>query len=158
MEVVPLLLEAGASAHSALLIAASRHRHTDIAYLLLQAGAPASHAGEHVTPLAMQSAHGHVDLVNLLLQHGADPAQDGQALFKASDTGRSETIKLLFAARANLDNSKTCEDTPLMAACRQGHYRIIQLLLEAAADCNKATWVDTLTRLLAGQRSMVRDA
>ena len=141
-EVVCLLLEAGASIPDAALAVASSSGHADIVCLLLQAGASVNDAGHHA-PLAMASAKGHIEIVRVLLQGGADPAQDGSALTSASLHGHTEIFKLLLESRATVDNPGSCGETPLTAACGAGWNHIIQLLLEAGADSNKAAGLRT---------------
>ncbi len=62
--------------------------------------------------------------------HGATP------LFMAADRGRTEVVRLLLEAKADVhaaaDASGTV-DTPLSRAKRFGHAEIIELLLEAGA-------------------------
>ena len=89
----------------------------------------------------MASGEGHVEVVRELLRGGASVDQadknGGTPLYMASARGHVEVVHELLAAGADrtlawiIDDQR--KETPLEAAHRNGHHRIVQLLEEYGA-------------------------
>ena len=110
--------------------------------------------GGSVTPLHMASVRGHLEVVDLLLQAKSDAnktTKDGDtALHFATFKGHAEVVRLLLAAGADKDVLTTDESsfTPLLIACKLAHLDVVQCLLEARADIDKASSSTGITPLL----------
>lgn len=107
LEIVKLLLEAGADVHAEdnyALRWAATNGHTEIVRLLLEAGADV-HA-QNKFALKWTAYKGHTEVVRLLLEAGADVhAGDNFALKWAARNGHTEVVELLLAAGADLERS-----------------------------------------------------
>jgi ankyrin repeat protein len=138
--------------------------YPEIAYLLVQAGAPVGIVeaaylgdvgllkrllaeGEHIetqnaagaTPLMAASACGHVECVRYLLEQGADPnAENGNGqrpLTWAVARGRVRIIHLLIDAGADVNAvSRKFDSTPLYSAVTYGSVACVEALLARGAD------------------------
>jgi ankyrin repeat protein len=101
---------------------------TDAVLDLIAKGADVNKAAENgVTPLLYASNNGQVGIVDLLLEHGADVN---------ADTGSGEgppVNRKYFESMLVTDGI-----TPLMAASGNGHIAVVNSLLKAGADVNKA--------------------
>src|SRR5210317_757594 len=63
---------------------------------------------------------------------------DGRTmLFRASEEGNLEVVRLLVEGGADLDKADYDGRTPLYVACEKGHLEVVQLLLDAGADIDK---------------------
>lgn len=70
-----------------------------------------------------------------LLEHGAnpncvEPRKRASLLQWASDKGCLDIADLLIKYKADVNKRDSNGDTPLMAACRNGHLEVVELLLE----------------------------
>ncbi len=78
--------------------------------------------------------------VQAALAKGANPNQiagDRPVLTQAAQNGKTEIVKALLAASANVDQiSPTFPDTPLIRAVENGHAEVVQVLLGAKANPN----------------------
>ncbi|KAF6803315.1 hypothetical protein CMUS01_15123 [Colletotrichum musicola] len=61
------------------------------------------------------------------------------AAYRAASEGDNNSLSKLLASGAGVDVATGLFATPLMAACRAGHYHSVKLLLEKGADVNKVT-------------------
>lgn len=153
---VALLIEAGAnvdqresSGWSAVYFAA-RHPELDPearkVRLLLDAGAnPDFAAGDNDwTALHAAARHGHVEAVEWLLEAGANTnrvTSDGWSALHllvryAEADPDAEKLRLILAARAEVDVQLPSGATPLVTAVRYGTADQVRLLLAAGADPN----------------------
>ncbi|BFI16990.1 hypothetical protein MPTK1_6g02170 [Marchantia polymorpha subsp. ruderalis] len=146
---------------------AARWGHSEVSSLLIQefpqlrdstirgaAKCPPNDCGKTALMLASQS--GHHDVVKSLLEHKASVMMTSEAglncLHYAARSGHFEVSKLILEACPEIINygtirSKGSDDleymdsnlTPLMLACRDGHERIVELLLKHKADVRMRT-------------------
>lgn len=70
-----------------------------------------------------------------LLQHGANPdceePCDGASLLQwASEKGCWDMVNLLIKYNADVNKRDSFGNTPLTTACRNGHYDVVELLLQ----------------------------
>jgi hypothetical protein len=149
---VRLLLDSGVDPNTktkygfTALDSAVRFGYTDIARLLLNAGAT-------INPNSLIAAAkgGHDDMVNLLLDKGADINErytTGQSydssdtpLHEASDKGNVSTVRILLERGAEVDAKNSDGTTPLYAVVTSGSIgkdkdreAIVRMLLERNAD------------------------
>jgi uncharacterized protein len=124
--------------HSTALVACSGH--TELARLLLQAGAA---AGCHCSvALHAAAATGHSECVQLLLEHGFavdSRTSDAAAtpLMATADRGRTAAAQCLLAAGADVQAADARGTSALHYAARAGYADTIIMLLAAGAqvDC-----------------------
>lgn len=76
------------------------------------------------TDLMWAAQQGHVDAIG----HG-----DFTALIAASQAGHAEIVRLLIAAKADLNRVNQAGNTALMIAAEKEHNEIVKLLTEAGA-------------------------
>ena len=143
--------------------------HTECVKLLIAAGADVNKANEKgETPLYKAEEGGHTECAKLLRAAGnthvptiEEPAptpkitqQAAQAelrlkgitaaeydskLLEAAENGKTEQVKLLVAAGADVNKADNDWDrTPLYRAASEGHTECVKLLIAAGADVNKA--------------------
>jgi ankyrin repeat protein len=126
---------------------AATYGRTKIVKLLLQQGADPEDAdcfGLTVSYFAIE----HPDVLKLLFDAGANPkvrveyhgsggaplAQGSSLLHEAAQRGLIESAKLLLARGNDVNRVGSLGLTPLHAACRGGHVRMVQWLLRNKAD------------------------
>jgi len=111
--------------------------------LLLKAGADPNVAlPEGETPLMTAARTGKPDAVKVLLENGAgvnvkEKWKHQTALMWAAHEGNVETIELLIAAGARLDDRSIFGWTPLLFAARQGQSAAIRALVAAGANVDE---------------------
>ena len=76
-------------------------------------------------------------------------------LFKAAHDGDVEICKLLIRYDVNV-NSTHCQDSPLYAACQNGRYLCVSVLLENGADVNAGDLDNGVTPFMAAVRKQLR--
>ena len=110
--------------------AAAANGHTEIARLLLQAGASlTSENSQGQTPLDLARDQGHDDLAQILKQ--------SIQLFDAVENGDGEQARQLLArGAAYVDARRDFVETPLHLAVLANHVDMAQLLIEAGANVN----------------------
>jgi hypothetical protein len=118
------------------LYTAAAQGYTDIALLLLKAGAdPNLRSGDQTegTPLCAAACHGYLEIVDGLLAHGADPnlREDEwwSPLRWAAAHGHVEVARALLAAGADPNLG-----APLAEASRRGSLGVARVLLEHGAS------------------------
>ncbi len=87
------------------------------------------------TPLFMAYKNEHYQIMCSLLAHGAnpnseEPCEGASLLLWASEKGCTDIIDLLIKYKADVNKRDCHGNTPLMAACRNGHFEAVELLLE----------------------------
>ncbi|KAJ0164028.1 Ankyrin-1 [Colletotrichum tanaceti] len=133
VEVAKLLVEKGATAS----VGDRRGiTHIDMDKLLIGKGADIFDAdNKGWTPLHVASREGSVELVRLLLERRPDlvDARDKTgrtSLFYAAIQGRSEAVRLLLSHRASANATDRYNASPLIAAARNGHAGVVEILLK----------------------------
>ncbi|CAE7266818.1 mask [Symbiodinium natans] len=115
---------------------ASRAGHHEMVRLLLEAGADISHESSRSRsrPLALACSQGNDYVAKLLLEARAEMSDT--LLGEASEKCHTLVVPLLLSYRANPNHQLgRASDSPLGAACRQGHgLDIVHMLLDARAD------------------------
>ena len=116
--------------HSSAVLGLACERDAELAEVLVQHGANPNVTIEFINrkPLNIASAAGKEDVVKVLLEHGADVngAKEGGREKDQAEGGREKDH---VDVRME-DGSKTAKEWPLLAACRNGRFRLAQLLLK----------------------------
>ncbi len=149
-KIVEALIKAGADLNKANeyeetpLFAACLNGHAKIVEALIKAGADLNKANVYEeTPLSIALKNGHIDVVKALIQNGAHAFRDDDTiidetnfLFNVCKSGDIEIFKALIKAEAK--EKILFGQTLLNIACYRGHTEIVEALIEAGADSNKA--------------------
>ena len=97
----------------------------------------------NVTALMMACWKGNVDAIHALLNAGADPnitdIKGATCILYAVDGDCSkETIQAIISRGADVNATDNSKLTPLIIACQKGYVDVVNVLLNAGADCNIA--------------------
>lgn len=117
--------------------------HIDVVGLLLDNGADVNaEGGPFGNALCSACAIGDKERVKLLLHHGAEfnsqGGDVGNALTTACDSGHEETVELLLDNGANVNTrSGRAGESPLSAASRRGHEKVVKMLIAKGAVMEK---------------------
>ena len=131
-EIVKLLLEAGFDVDAQSFCFAAGLGNMEIVKEFLKVGAdPNMETRRGEIPLYMAVLFGKVNTVKLLLKAGAKPEQ--KMLVKASGKGYIKTAKNLIDAGVDPNCSLENDDTPLIAAVRNGRQKMVKFLLSYGA-------------------------
>ena len=166
---VKLLLDYGADVNKpnkynvTPLMVAALEGHTEIVKSLLDKGAKAvwSDDGERTPVLMACQINGNAQTVKLLLDAGAKEQINKSELDMkgdfplraASSVNKTEIVKLLIEAGADVNKTAVNGDTALMQAAGRGYLEIAQMLLAAGANPNAVRQGDGATALfLAASR------
>mmetsp|Transcript_6298 Transcript_6298/g.10614 ORF Transcript_6298/g.10614 Transcript_6298/m.10614 type:complete len:259 (+) Transcript_6298:27-803(+) len=111
------------------------------------------------TALMWAAGRGHAPLCALLLEAGAEieavDSSGWSALFHGAWHGQCHAVAVLLRAQANVNvlSSAGVKYTPLMAAARFGHVRVVQQLMAAKAETSvKTPFGETAASLAREQR------
>jgi ankyrin repeat protein len=120
---------------------ASGRGYVDVARILLEHGADATHQDEFgLTPLHRASQNGHLEVVRLLLEHGTDVnARDHSywtTLHEASQEGHLDMVHILLEHGANTHALDHGGWTPLLSPSHNGHLAVVLVLIKYGADAN----------------------
>ncbi|KAL6821876.1 ankyrin repeat-containing domain protein [Trichoderma sp. SZMC 28015] len=135
------------------------------AELLLQNGADMTLL-DNITgwPALFHAAYyGSVDIFRALLTQGADikfTSRNGyDALLSATEGGQNSVIKVLLEHGIDVSSSRPKKaGTPLGMAIRNGHYEVVELLLNNGANYNAVLETDWLPLTLASYEGQVNIA
>ncbi|KAL6793087.1 ankyrin repeat-containing domain protein [Trichoderma sp. SZMC 28012] len=170
-EVVRILLSWGSNVNvtdpkgKTALTFAIQNGHTKTAELLLQNGADMTLL-DNITgwPALFHAAYyGSVDIFRALLTQGADikfTSRNGyDALLSATEGGQNSVIKVLLEHGIDVSSSRPKKaGTPLGMAIRNGHYEVVELLLNNGANYNAVLETDWLPLTLASYEGQVNIA
>ena len=137
-----LLLKAGANPeqvtmHNTLLTFAAGCGNLPLVRLLVEAGADYNRECEGRTPLSAALSARCKPVVQYLEAKGAKSPANA-ALFYACVNGEPERVRRALLEGAELEQiGGIFEESPLLAAARKGHARIVKLLLKHGADPNQ---------------------
>ena len=102
-------------------------------------------AYDNCTPLMIAAERGQTKVVTFLIQHGADldlRDMDGQTALHYAVCGSDVSCEILSylienGAKVNAFTRRdNCKRTPLMLACRYGHFNAVSSLIECGAKVN----------------------
>ncbi|KAL6711261.1 hypothetical protein ACN47E_005792 [Coniothyrium glycines] len=141
IEIVELLLGAGAHSTASKLYAAAKLGNERLVKVLLDRGANPSTSTTEYGGDALDAAitGGHQPIVELLL--GLSTAPDAQKLYAASRAGHNGIVKLLVQKGINVNTLGTTSNFALHAASAEGHKQTVEFLLASGA------WPDAQTPL-----------
>lgn len=122
---------------TALMWAVAR-RHTDVVKLLLEHQADL-HARTHVRNRMVMLDQGPSRTVKTSMRDASQIAVGGTtALLIGAQSGDAESISLLLAAGADVNDTAPDGNSALVIAAFSGHANVVQLLLERGADPNRS--------------------
>ncbi|KAI1747319.1 ankyrin repeat-containing domain protein [Xylaria castorea] len=136
------------NSHKTPLYLSAYEGHAEIVRLLLEAGADHRICFGEWKWTPLHAAWNYPECLTALLDGGADieaSSHDSTVLYLAAFNGQSESVKVLISRGANLEVTCLFPDswdsnfTPLLAAARQGHRKVIRALLEAGANIKART-------------------
>ncbi|XP_038607034.1 ankyrin repeat and SOCS box protein 3 isoform X1 [Tachyglossus aculeatus] len=156
LEIVRILLEAGADANSFTLeettplFLAVENGHTEVAKLLAEHGADVngSHSMCGWNSLHQAVFQENMEMIKFLLEKGVNvECQDDfgiTPLFVAAQYGKLESLSLLIEYGANVNCQASDKATPLFIASQEGLQKCVEVLLAKGADpnlyCNAEKW------------------
>ena len=152
---VHLLLEAGAdvkpkehTSYSTPVHFALRRGHLSCLSLFIEAGA----IRHWTAALSTVAREGHEECLDLLLDKVDNPTDLGSALKDAAANGRSNCVKKLLDAGADVNaSSKYDKQTALILAVAKGFFECVELLIQAGADLNAAPQYGSTAIIAASQ-------
>ncbi len=153
-----LLLNAGATASPAALLASSAAAESAIAIRLIEAGADVNATGpDGVTALHFAARNGSQALVEALVDRGVSIGSrtvDGKtALLSAASSGHTEIVQRLLGAGAQINERDAAGNTSLILASEGGHPTLTRWLLRnGAARRAKNDQGETASRIAANSR------
>jgi ankyrin repeat protein len=117
----------------------------EFAKLLIEKGADISHQDEKKVSTLLQASHrGLTDVVKMLLEKNTkseylnEASEEGiTPLTAACSEGHTEVVKILAAAKADIDFKDADGTTAIMAAAAKGHLDVVSELLKAGAKVNE---------------------
>ncbi|MDE2904750.1 MAG: ankyrin repeat domain-containing protein [Acidobacteriota bacterium] len=155
VEIVRMLIEAGAAVDAALPLSPENFEPDDMARL--RSGTGQDDIGLQ-TPLSSAAFLGRTEIVEVLLKAGADPniaTAMGKPIGLAAVRGHLEVVRLLIDAGADLltrpKNRRDLTLGPLVQAVKQGHTAVVELLVDSGAyPCREGTSLTVLDLALPG--------
>ena len=174
LRIVKTLVQNGANIHAggrlgdnAMQAASSNALAKIVAFLLLEGADVDSRGGKYGTAIiAACSNNGEkekeiVETVNLLITNGADinyvDKQCGSALYEATIRGYHDVVKLLIAAKADVNICSDPTNAPLVATCRgkQNDMKFAKLFLDNGADINASENFAVRAASIFGSKELV---
>ncbi len=130
-------IEATGSIHyTPLAIAVMNGRNEALRHFLVNGADANGKAQGSATPLSIAAARGSATGVTYLLEAKADPNLN-QPLLQAAQHDRTEIVKLLLAAGADIDINDDQKRCPLHYAAINNSQKMVTLLLDSGADINQ---------------------
>ena len=128
------------SANFTVLHSAAANKETDVAQVLIDAGADIdARDNEGHAPLYFACASGAFDVVKMLVRAGADDG-GGTCLTQAANCGHTEVVRYLVGL-PEVDVNRRDDDfkTALHCAVENAHTDVVQVLIDAGADPTTST-------------------
>ncbi|UBF27121.1 ankyrin repeat domain-containing protein [Kovacikia minuta CCNUW1] len=125
--------------------------YTEIARILLEAGADPNWNDPGLRPLTKAIKANNPEMLQLLLNAGAEVTFStgfNPLVEAANKTNNAEIIQLLLEAGCPVNSTNTSGDSALVDACLNGHDRVVHELIAAGADVNQPR-KDGVTPLIA---------
>lgn len=116
--------------------------------------------GIHDTLLYRTAASGHAGVVKLLIENGARVNAffygAESALGVAVKKGRTDVVRVLLEAGAEIDDSYSKENRPMLFdAMENGHIDVVRLLIENGVDINNVTYLGDVPLVFAVENELV---
>jgi ankyrin repeat protein len=125
------------STHPAALFAAIENGHTDVAALLIDAGADVNTRYERHDAVSLARSEGQVDMIELLEAAARLPSASN--LIDAAQTSDWERVSTVVERGADVNAQGDRGWTALMYAVRAGDVELVSTLLDRGADVNAQT-------------------
>lgn len=132
------------------LFAAINHEHYDIAKILLEYGADPNKlfsSAKNSYPPIVEAAFASLDMIKLLLKFKANINTTGPsgttALYVACTEGKEDIVEYLLNNGARVDLYRfpgKAKYSPLYMAARNGHVKVMKLLIEHGSDINHVSY------------------
>ncbi|KAL9099788.1 MAG: hypothetical protein Q9163_004761 [Psora crenata] len=142
--------------------------HPDMLRILLSYGADPFYVTDHgMTALTFAARSGNVNAITQLLDQGMDPntpetGSRRNPLYMVIENQEEDAVSLLLCRGADPNVVYSDGWTPLMLACKKGHSKICQALVEAGAKtggqqkCSPEGWTALHVAAMCGHRVITK--
>ncbi|KAK6513075.1 hypothetical protein TWF506_009238 [Arthrobotrys conoides] len=125
---------------------AAQGGHTEVVKILLEHGAACDpRDNDGTSPLYAASQSGYTNIVEMLLKQGANAevictsGSNRRPFHHAATHGHTALCRLFLEYKVDFEPLDETNCSPLFFACQGGHHEIVEMLLQAGADCEN-TW------------------